>query len=155
MEEMLTVYWEQFVIFLTSFRLAFWPIYFKIIGGILIFSALRFIWFYATARKIDEWHHASIMVRGVQALYFKFVADEKERKKDKKDGYPRSTMRGGHFLGGLADALTWTILGFVLIWAWPAAIALFVVFGPIQLSHNYCLKKKTFIANLKGEELDT
>lgn len=154
MEEILIIYWDQFVVMYTNIRFAFYPIYFKIIGTILIFGAFRFIWFYATAKKIDEWHNASIMARCVQSFYYKFAADKKEKKKDKKDGHPRCTMRGGHFLGSVADAVTWAVLGLALIWAWPAIITVLAVFGPIQLCRNNFMRKKMFIAKLKGEELD-
>jgi len=153
MEETLTN-WDQFFIFHESVRAMSWPILIKVAIVISVFSILRSVFFYATARKFEEFQDASIFVLSVDKFYYVFFATEEELEKDRLGQADRITGKGGHVLGGFLDAAVWAILGTVLIWLWPIIFAVAILFGPIQISRNHFMRKKIFIAKLKGEELD-
>ncbi len=153
MEETLT-YWQHFTILHENVRAVSWSILIYVAIGIFCFSILRGVFFYATAKKIDEWYESSVLVWGVAALYYKTLATEGEVAEDERGESGRPALKGGNVLGGWADALTWLILGTILIWSWPIVFTVVIVFGPVQISHNHFKRKKLFIARLKGEELD-
>jgi len=153
MEETLT-YWQHFQIVHAGIRAVSWPILIYVTMGIFFFSILRSIFFYATARKFDEWYNASLMAWGLAALYYKTLANENEILEDERGKSGRPTLKGGHVLGGWADAVTWLVLGTIFIWLWPIIFIVAISFGPIQMSRNHFMRKKIFIAKLKGEELD-
>ena len=153
MEETLT-YWQHFTILHANIRTVAWPILIDVAIGIFVFSILRVIFFYATAKKIDDWIHSSLLIWCIAALYYKLVADESEILEDEQGKSGRPTLKGGNAIGGWIDVLAWLILGTILIWAWPIVFTVVILFGPIQLSRNHFMRKKLFIARLKGEELD-
>jgi len=153
MEETLT-YWQHFQIFHASVRGISWSILINVSLGLFFLSILRSVFFYATARKFDEWYDSSLMAWSVAALYYKILADEKELLEDERGESGRPSLKGGHILGGWIDAVTWLILGTIFIWLWPIILTVAILFGPIQLSRNHFMRKKIFIAKLKGEELD-
>ena len=121
--------------------------------GIFFFSILRSIFFYATARKFGEWQDASLLIWSLESLFIYFIPDERENYEN--GNLNRVTLGGGHIVGGLIDTAAWLILGSILIWLWPIIFTIVMLFGPIQMSHNHFMRKKIFIAKLKGEELDT
>jgi len=153
MEDTLT-HWQQFEIMHENIRAVSWPILLYVAAGMFWFSILRSVFFYATARKFEEWYHASIMLYGIVALYYKTLATEEELLEDEQGKSDRPTLKGGNALGGWLDTAIWTILGAIFIWLWPIIIAVVILFGPIQMSRNRFMRKKIFIAKLKGEELD-
>ncbi len=153
MEETLT-YWQNFAILHENVRAVSWSILIYVAIGIFCFSILRGVFFYATARKFHEWYEASVLTWGIAALYYKLLAAESEILEDERGESGRPTVKGGNILGGWIDAVAWLVLGTILIWAWPVVFTIVILFGPIQISRNHFMRKKLFIARLKGEELD-
>lgn len=151
MEETLT-YWQHFEIFHATVRGISWPILVNVAIGLFCFAILRHLFFYATARKIDEWQNSSVFIWGIEGLFIYFIPDESENYENGK--LTRVTVRGGQVVGGWVDAAAWTILGTILIWLWPIIFTIVILFGPIQMSRNHFMRKKLFVARLKGEELD-
>lgn len=145
--------WDTFAQMYTNLRPMLWSIYFTVGLGIFVFGLLRFIIKYATASKIGRWEDSSYGVALLERFYFRFVADKQEKEKDRKSG-TRVTTKDGHMSGTVFDLAAWGITGLISIWAWPAIIIFSITFLPIQLCRNYFMKKKVFIANLKGKELD-
>lgn len=151
MEETLT-YWQYFEIFHASVRAIFWPILIYMALGMFVFSILRFVFFYATARKLEEWQDSSLFIWGIEGMFIYFFPDERENYEN--GALNRATLTGGHILGGFLDVAVWAILVAVLIWLWPIVFIAAILFGPIQISRNHFMRKKIFIARLKGEEVD-
>lgn len=153
MEETLT-YWEHFQILHANIRGISWPILLNGAIGLFVFSLLRSVFFYATAKKISDWYHSSLFAWGVVVLYYKTFATEQEILENERGESGRPSLKGGHIMGGLIDTAAWLMFGTILIWLWPIIFIIVMLFGPIQMSRNHFMRKKIFIAKLKGEDLD-
>lgn len=158
MEEttILQTYLADFGAFYTSLRYAFWPILINGLIGFSIFGVIRGIIKYATASPIGEWDRGSYICRGTEYLAYTYFETPKEQKKykDYDENHKYIGVKGGHILGTVADLAITAAITSLLIWIWPFILTVTILFGPIQLCRNHFMKKKQFIANLKGEELD-
>lgn len=153
MEETLTN-WDMFAQLYTNIRPMLWFIYFNIGLGISVFGLFRFILKYATASKIGRWEDSSYGLYLMDKFYLRFLADSQEKEKDREED-ERLTTKSGHIGGTFFDLMTWAVAGLILIWAWPGIVVFSITFLPIQLCRNHFMKKKIFIANLKGKEVNT
>lgn len=158
MEEttVLQIYIADFGIFYTNLRHAFWPILIHGILGFIVFGLFRIVWKYATASIIGKWDRGSYVIRGTERIIYKYFESPKEQEKYNwyDENHKYTGIKGGHLYGTAFDIATISITSVVLIWTWPLIIVIFILFGPVQLCRNHFMKKKVFIANLKGKKVD-
>lgn len=152
MEETLTN-WEQFTTFYIMIRDGAWPIFLAGHALILIFGIVRFIWAYATASQIGKVQHSTFAARIFEYIFYLTFYNDKERI-EYEQGYRDCAAKDKHLGGTGIDLLIWTILGLIFIYTWPVLVPVLMLFVPLQISHLHFKRKKTFIANLKGEHLD-
>lgn len=157
MEEitMLQAYLVDFNIFYVDLRLASWPILVKGMGIFVIFSILRIIVKYATASPIGNMENGSYLIRSIEyIMYMTKTPEEQKTYKHYDKNHKYIGIKGGHLGGAALDLASMGIILSILIWIWPLVAVIAILFGPIQVCRNHFMKKKKFIANLKGEELD-
>ena len=154
MYDMILASWQEFVPFYHNVRQTFWPFFFTGIGVIFTYGFLRMCFFYATARTISGWMDGSFLVYNVQKLYIKYLATDNERRKFEAGSEDQVFLNGGNLLGSFADILGWAIIGLIIIIMWPIIFSVLILFTPIKLTRNHFMRKKLFVAKLKGEEID-
>lgn len=158
MEEttVLQAYLTDFGMLYMSMRAMFWPVLVKGLGVFAVFGVIRLIFKYATASPIGPWDRSTYIVRAMEYIMYTYFESPKAQKKYKEydENHKYIGIKGGHLGGTVIDMAIIGIVLFVVIWIWPLIIVMIVLFGPIQLCRNHFMKKKKFIANLKGKELD-
>lgn len=153
MEETLTN-WELFKDFYVMIRDGSWSYLFAGQAFIAIIGILRFVWAYATASWIGSIEDNTISGYILEYVFYLTLMNNKEQERYEKNDRDLS-VNGKHLGGVCIDFIAWSIIGLLMIFAWPVLLPIMILFVPLQMSHVYHKRRKTFIANLKGEQLDT
>jgi hypothetical protein len=145
MNEWLEIYWA---IFYVGRDFAF------IIAAIfIVLGILRPIKLYAFAEPIiidDDFVYSSFLIRTVWRVAVRLgIEEENETNKDDV-GKPY----GAHLYGTGIDAAATLIIGLLLSWLWPVLVIFLIGVFPVQAMHTHHKRKKDFVANLKGEQLE-
>ena len=149
MTDLITLCWEQFV---TIYALGKT---FGIVGGpyllcaIVIFDILRFIYKYAAGDSIGQPTHSSWILRFLDWLFLKAEwQNETEFLDDRREPIPV----GFNLLGMPFNIGITGIILAALILIWPGILLIAITFGPLQWCRNRNMRKKEFVAKLKGTE---
>lgn len=130
-----------------------------LLGLIIILSILRAIYKYAAGDVIGKPTYSSWILRFGDWIMVKIGWSNKsefliEKFQGEKDNPNKQVPVGFNLLGILFDAGgTGIILGISLL-IWPIVLFLAVTIGPLQWCRNRSIRKKVFMAKLKGEEVD-
>ena len=124
---------------------------FCLVMGVLfiITGVLRLVWLYAFAERIiieNEFTYSSVIVRTLWRSAIVLGFDEADE--DVKRPYGADVRGIGLDIGLILCG------GIILFALWPITLAVLIGYFPIQTMHKYHAKKKEFVANLKGEQLE-
>lgn len=118
---------------------------------VLIVGIIRLVWLYAFAEKIiidDDPAYSSFGYRTLWRTSI-MLGWEKDDDDDIRKPY------GADVRGTGIDMLI-ALLGNITLFAiWPITLIVLIGYFPLQTMHEYHAKRKTFVANLKGEHLET
>lgn len=153
-ETVILTNWGHFEIFYVMIRDGSWRYFFAGHAVIAVFGVLRFVWAYATAARIGTAINSTFFTCALDYIMYWTLYNEREREKFEQ-GEREASGKDKHIGGTGVDLIVWTIVGLIIIFTWPLLLPIMILFVPIQLSHLHFKRKKTFIANLKGEQLDT
>lgn len=147
MTDLMISCWEQFVtIYILGKTLGLTSIkYF--LSGIFIFGILRSIYRYAAGDSIGKLTHSAWILRFLDWLLVKI---EWTNKTEFLDDNLEPIPVGFNLLGIPLDAgITGVFLG-ILLFIWPGMLLVIITFVPLQLCRDRNIRKKEFVAKLKG-----
>ena len=154
MEETLA-YWQQFVVIYDLIRSVGFTGIKYLLGAIFIFGIVRSIYKYAGGHSIGKATHSVWAFRFFDWMAVTFFATTTEFLDDNgnSSGDRKVIPVGFNLLGILLDILVIGIIISLSILIWPAVLFASLTFVPLQLCRNRNLRKRKFIAELKGEEV--
>ena len=116
---------------------------------IFVTGILRLIWLYAFAEPITikkDPAYSSIGFRTIWRIMIMLGWEDEDE--DVKRPY-------GADVRGIGIDILLAAAGITILFAiWPVTLSILVGYFPIQTMHEYHAKKKEFVANLKGEQLE-
>ncbi len=154
MEETLT-YWQQFVVIYDLIKLIGFIGIQYLLGAIFIFGILRSIYKYAGGHSIGKPTHSVWTFRffdWVAVTFFATTTEFLDNDGNSSDPFKIIPV-GFNLLGILLDILCIGVIISLSILVWPFVVFASLTFVPLQLCRNRNLRKRKFIAELKGEEL--
>lgn len=159
--ETVTVYWNDFsTIYNTVLNYSAWKIVTVLTPSLLVFGIVRSAYHYAKGNKIGEFYSSMFILRLGDKLFTIFGGQEHTQFKTMA-GYDNNQDRvyhlipmGSNFIGMVLDAIAFTALSLILFVIWPGVLFISVTIGPLHICRVRSLRKKRFIANLKGEEVN-
>lgn len=147
MIDLITSCWGQFVTIYALGKTV------GIVGGpyllcaIIIFDILRFIYKYAAGDSIGKPTHSAWILRFLDWFFLKAGWDTKtEFLDDESEPIPF----GFNLLGMLFNIGITGIILTVLLLIWPGILLIAITFGPLQWCRNRNMRKKEFVARLRG-----
>lgn len=145
MIELITPYWEQFVtIYILGKTLGITYVAYLLVA-IFIFDILRSIYKYAAGDSVGKPTHSSLILR-----FFDWLIAKTGEESDFLDDSHKPIPIGFNLLGIPFDVgITGLILGLSLL-IWPVVLLVIITFGPLQLCRNRNMRKREFVAKLKG-----
>lgn len=149
MTDLITPYWEQFVTIYTLGKTFGIIVVAYLAGAIFIFCMLRSIYKYASGDPIGKPTHSSWMLRFID---WNMVRVGWSSRSDFLDDNLDPIPIGHNLLGIPFDV---GIIGVILalsLLVWPFMLLITITFGPLQWCRNRNIRKKEFIAKLKGVE---
>lgn len=150
MIDLITSYWEQFVTIYAlgkTFGIVAVPC---LLGAIFIFHILRFIYKYAAGDSIGKPTHSAWTLRFLDWL---MVKAEWSNKTEFLDDELKPIPVGFNLLGIPFDVVITGIIFGISLLIWPGILLIAITFGPLQWCRNRNMRKKEFIAKLKGTEV--
>ncbi len=156
--EAVIVYWNEFgVIYNTVLQYGGWKIITILTPSLLVFGMVRSGYHYAKGNKIGQFNHSMFILRFGDRLLT--LVGGQDKTMFAKQAYDSSRDRvyipipmGSSFIGALLDTLIVTLLSLICFVIWPVILFVSVTVGPLHICRVHNLRKKAFIANLKGEE---
>ena len=116
----------------------------------LVLGFVRLVILYASAAPLDSYNprkdasNSSFIARCILWVSVK-IFNVKDRNLDL--GRPIGVHPAGIFI----DSIMFFLSSIFICLIWPALLAIFLLWLPIESLHRYNVKKKEFIAKLKGE----
>lgn len=158
--ETIIIYWNEFeTIYDIVLKYSAWKTVSVFLPSLLMFGLVRCAYHYAKGNNIGKFYHSMFVLR----LADKFLTlvggqDITEFRRDagwsdngRKRIYEPIPI-GSHLLGMILDCIVLTVISLILFLIWPVVAFISVTVGPLHICRVHNLRKKMFIANLKGEE---
>jgi len=143
-------YWQQFTVIYDLIKsIGFTGIQY-LLGAIFIFGVLRSIYKYAGGHPVGRPSHSVWSFRFFDWLAVTAGWAPTTEFTNEHGSYDPI---GFNLLGILIDILVIGIIISLSILIWPAVVFALLTFVPLQLCRNHNLRKRKFIAELKGEEV--
>lgn len=126
--------------------------------SLLVFGIVRSAYNYAKGNEIKKPTHSMFVLRFIDKLLTLF-GGQNETMFRVQNGYDENRERvfvpipiGSNFAGMVLDVAAFTVLLLMCFLIWPVVAFASVTFGPLHACRVRNLRKKEFIANLKGNE---
>ena len=128
---------------------------------LLTFGIVRSAYHYAKGNKIGQFNYSMFSLRLADKL-FTAIGGQNETQFQAQDGWDDNRNNrlykpipiGSSLIGVILDAAAFTLISLILFLIWPAVAFISVTVGPLHICRVHNLRKKAFIANLKGEEVN-
>jgi len=147
MTDLMTSYWDQFETIYDLVRITGFGYLKYLLSAIFIFGILRVIYKYAAGDSIGKPTHSAWILRFIDWCMIKAGrSSETEFLDDELKPIPF----GFNLLGILFDAGITGVLFVISLLIWPVILLVTITFGPLQWCRNRNIRKKEFIAKLKG-----
>lgn len=160
--ETVTLYWNEFgIIYNTVLSFGAWKIISILTPSLLVLGTIRSAYHYAKGNKIGQFHYSMFVLRLGDRLLTLVGGQDKTMFK-RQAGWDENRAHrlydlipiGSSFVGMVLDVAAFTVLSLICFLIWPGVLFIFVTIGPLHICRVHNLRKKAFIAKLKGEEVN-
>jgi hypothetical protein len=158
--ETVTTYWNEFAtIYEVVLKYSSWKIITVVAPSLFTLGLIRTSYCYAKGHSIGAPNHSMFSLRIVDYLFTALDWQSESNFKEKL-GYDSEKREhiygiseiGSNLLGTIFDVGVFTIVLLLIFLVWPIAAFVSATVGPLHACRVYNLRKKAFIASLKGEE---
>lgn len=160
MSELISTYWEQFQILFVLIRTVGLGFIKYLLVSMVVFGILRTIYKYAAADSIGKPSDSSWALRIADwVIMIKLCGLKSEFLREQRSANVMMNSDekipvGFNPLGVALDVLITGIFCGILLFIWPIVLLIVITFGPVQWCRNRNMRKKEFMAKLKGEEVN-
>ena len=160
--ETITLYWNEFgIIYDTVLKYGAWKAVSVLAPSLFVFGIVRSAYLYAKGNEIGRLRDSMFALRlGDKLLTLVGLQnhttfrDQVGWDDDRNHRIYETTPIGSSLVGMVLDVGACTLITLVSFLIWPLVAFLGVTIGPLHICRVHNIRKKTFIANLKGEKAD-
>jgi len=160
--ETITTYWNEFAtIYSVVLGYGAWNTVTILTPTLLTLGIIRCAYHYAKGDEIRQLNHGMFVLRLGDKLVCLLGWQENTEFRVHDgwaDGRSQRTYKpipiGSSFIGMILDVGAFTLISLVVFLIWPAVAFISVTLGPLHICRVHSLRKKAFIANLKGKEVN-
>jgi len=156
--ETVTLYWNDFgTVYTAVLNYSAWKIITVLTPALATIGMSRSAYHYAKGHEIGDFNHGMFVLRLADRL-LTLIGGQEETMFRVKTGYDDDRNiqyapipMGSSFIGVILDVIAFTALSLILFVIWPAVAFISMTVGPLHICRVHNLRKKAFIASLKGE----